>query len=184
VDATVEPKERLIPCALSESKNLRSGLTNRPYDMIFHPLCCVRFFKDWRLNGSMTPDAGALELAKRILKSRGLLLEGNEAGILRMEEALVIAADANPSIIIDIEYGGRDSSNQLMISPFGGHGGIIGGSEPDIEDIVWLPGDVELQIQNLFSSIVSLASAGYPGCIGCIDEEPWSEREWRAVVKN
>ncbi|DAC24130.1 MAG TPA: hypothetical protein D7H76_05285 [Candidatus Poseidoniales archaeon] len=132
----------------------------------------------------MTPDAGALELAKRILKSRGLLLEGNEAGILRMEEALVIAADANPSIIIDIEYGGRDSSNQLMISPFGGHGGIIGGSEPDIEDIVWLPGDVELQIQNLFSSIVSLASAGYPGCIGCIDEEPWSEREWRAVVKN
>ncbi|DAC14876.1 MAG TPA: hypothetical protein D7H73_00110 [Candidatus Poseidoniales archaeon] len=132
----------------------------------------------------MTPDAGALELAKRILKSRGLLLEGNEAGILRMEEALVIAADANPSIIIDIEYGGRDSSNQLMISPFGGHGGIIGGSEPDIEDIVWLPGDVELQIQNLFSSIVSLASAGYPGCIGCIDEGPWSEREWRAVVKN
>ena len=64
------------------------------------------------------------------------------------------------------------------------YGGVIGGSEPDSEDIVWLPGDVELQIQNLFSSIVSLASAGYPGCIGCIDEEPWSEREWRAVVKN
>ena len=132
----------------------------------------------------MTPDAGALELAKRILKSRGLLLEGNEAGIRRMEEALVIAADANPSIIINVEYGGRDSSRQMRISPFGGHGGVIGGNEPDAEDIVWLPGDVELQIQNLFSSIVSLASAGYPGCIGCVDVEPWSEREWRIVVKN
>ena len=132
----------------------------------------------------MTPDAGALELAKRILKSRGLLLEGNGAGTLRMEEALVIAADANPSIIIDIECRGRDSSSQLMISLFGGHGGVIGGSEPDTEDIVWLPGDVEFQIQNLFSSIISLASAGYPGCIGCIDEGAWSEREWRTVVRN
>jgi hypothetical protein len=180
----VDPKERLIPCALSESKNLRSGLTNRPYDMIFYPLCCVRFFKDWRLRTSMAPDAGALELAKRILKSRGLLLEGDEAGILRMEEALVIAADANPSIMINTEYGSRDSSAQMRIAPFGGHGGVIGGSEPDAEDIVWLPGDLGLQMQNLFTSIVSLASAGYPGCIGCIDVEPWSEREWRTVVRN
>ena len=84
----------------------------------------------------MMPDAGALELAKRILKSRGLLLEGNEAGILRMEEALVIAGDANPSIIINIEYGRRDSAGPMRISPFGGHGGVIGGSEPDTEDIV------------------------------------------------
>ena len=56
--------------------------------------------------------------------------------------------------------------------------------DPDSDDIVWLPGDIELQIESLVSSIVSLASAGYPGCIGCIDEEQWSEREWRAVVKN
>ena len=132
----------------------------------------------------MTPDAGTLELAKRILKSRGVLLEGDEAGIRRMEEAVVFAADANPSIMINIEYGTRDSSGLMRIVPFGGHGGVIGGSEPDAEDIVWIPGDVGLQIQNLFSSIVSLASAGYPGCIGCIDDEPWSEREWRAVVKN
>lgn len=132
----------------------------------------------------MTPDAGSLELAKRILKSRGVLLEGDEAGVRRMEEALVFAADANPSIMINIEYGTRDSSGLMRIVPFGGHGGVIGGSEPDAEDIVWIPGDVGLQIQNLFSSIVSLASAGYPGCIGCIDDEPWSEREWRAVVKN
>ncbi len=132
----------------------------------------------------MTPDAGSLELAKRILKSRGVLLEGDEAGVRRMEEALVFAADANPSIMINIEYGTRDSSGLMRIVPFGGYGGVIGGSEPDAEDIVWIPGDVGLQIQNLFSSIVSLASAGYPGCIGCIDDEPWSEREWRAVVKN
>ena len=132
----------------------------------------------------MVPDAGALELAKRILQSRGLLLDGNEAGIRRMEEAIVIAGDANPSIIINIEYGGRDSSDQMRISPFGGNGGVVGGSEPDTEDIVWLPGDIDLQIQILFSSIISLASAGYPGCIGCIDVEPWSEREWRSVVKN
>ncbi len=132
----------------------------------------------------MTPDAGPLELAKRILKSRGILFDGNEAGALRMEGALVVASDANPSIIIDIEYGRRDASNLLMISPFGGHGGIIGGSEPDSEDVVWLPGAIDFQIQKLFSSIVSLASAGYPGCIGCIDQEPWSEREWRSVVKN
>ena len=132
----------------------------------------------------MTPDAGTLELAKRILKSRGVLLEGDEAGIRRMEEAVVFAADANPSIMINIEYGTRDSSGLMRIVPFGGHGGVIGGSEPDAEDIVWIPGDVGLQIQNLFSSIVSLASAGYPGCIGCIDDEPWSEREWREVVKN
>lgn len=132
----------------------------------------------------MMPDAGALELAKRILKSRGLLLEGNEAGIRRMEEALVIAGDANPSIIINIEYGRGDSAGPMRISPFGGHGGVIGGSEPDTEDIVWLPGDVGFQIHNLVSSIVSLASAGYPGCIGCVDVEPWSENEWRRVVKN
>ena len=132
----------------------------------------------------MTPDAGTLELAKRILKSRGVLLEGDDAGVRRMEEALVFAADANPSIMINIEYGTLDSSGLMKIVPFGGHGGVIGGSEPDGEDIVWIPGDVGLQIQNLFSSIVSLASAGYPGCIGCIDDEPWSEREWRAVVKN
>ena len=132
----------------------------------------------------MMPNAGALELAKRILKSRGLLLEGDGAGIRRIEQALVIASDANPSIIINIEYGGRDSSGRMKISPFGSRGGVVGGSEPDTDDIVWLPGDIELQIESLVSSIVSLASAGYPGCIGCIDEEQWSEREWRAVVKN
>ena len=132
----------------------------------------------------MTPDAGALELAKRILKSRGLLVSGNKSGILRMEESLIIAADSNPSIIINVEYGKRDFSNRLVISPFGYHGGIIGGSEPETMDIVWLPGHVTVQIENLFSSIISLASAGYPGCIGCIDEELWSEREWRSVIKN
>ena len=132
----------------------------------------------------MMPNAGALELAKRILKSRGLLLEGDVAKMHRIEQALVMAADANPSIIINIEYGGCDSSGRMKISPFGIQGGVIGGSEPDTDDIVWLPGDIELQIESLVSSIVSLASAGYPGCIGCIDEEQWSEREWRAVVKN
>ncbi|MBJ08790.1 MAG: hypothetical protein CMB63_02085 [Euryarchaeota archaeon] len=72
----------------------------------------------------------------------------------------------------------------MRISPFGSRGGVVGGSEPDTDDIVWLPGDIEPQIESLASSIVSLASAGYPGCIGCIDEELWSEREWRTVVKN
>ena len=151
--------------------------------MVFYALCCVRFFKDWRLNCSMTVDAGALELAKRILKSRGLLVSGNESGVLRIEESLVIAADSNPSIIINVECGKRDSSNRLVISPFGNHGGVIGGSEPETMDIVWLPGDVTVQMEKLFSSIISLASAGYPGCIGCIDEELWSEREWRSVIK-
>ncbi len=132
----------------------------------------------------MTPDAGGLELAKRILRSKGLLLEGNEAMAIELEAALVTASDANPSIIIEIEYGGLDNSNQLSIAPFGGHGGIVGGNEPITEDIVWLHGDLKLQTENLFSSIVSLASAGYPGCIGCTDEGPWSESKWRAVSEN
>tara|TARA_B100001989_G_C24535289_1_gene463976 strand:- start:658 stop:1053 length:396 start_codon:yes stop_codon:yes gene_type:complete len=125
---------------------------------------------------------GPRELAKRILRSRGIIYNGSPALIRDIRRSLLTAIDSNPKINVVFESILENESGLTVLNFMGAEGAIIGGSEPQDMDILWLGEETQDLTQKITTSIVELATAGYPGCSGCVDDLDWSESLWRDMV--
>ncbi len=125
---------------------------------------------------------GPRELAKRILRSRGIIYNGSPALIRDIRRSLLTAIDSNPKINVVFESVLENDSRPNCSEFYGCRSAIIGGSEPQDMDILWLGEETQDLTQEITTSIVELATAGYPGCSGCIDDLDWSEPLWRDMV--
>ena len=125
---------------------------------------------------------GPRELAKRILRSRGIIYNGSPAVIREIRRSLLTATDSNPKINVVFESVLENNSGLTVLKFMGAEGAIIGGSEPPDMDTLWLGQETRDLTQEISTSIVELATAGYPGCSGCVDDVDWSESLWRDMV--
>ena len=125
---------------------------------------------------------GPRELAKRILRSRGIIYKGSPVVIREIRRSLLTATDSNPKINVVFESVSENDSGLTVLKFMGAEGAIIGGSEPPDMDTLWLGQETRDLTQEISTSIVELATAGYPGCSGCVDEVDWSESLWRDMV--
>ncbi len=125
---------------------------------------------------------GPRELAKRILRSRGIIYKGSPAVIREIRRSLLTATDSNPKINVVFESVLENDSGLTVLKFMGAEGAIIGGSEPPDLDTLWLGQETRNLTQEISTSIVELATAGYPGCSGCVDDVDWSESLWRDMV--
>ena len=125
---------------------------------------------------------GPRELAKRILRSRGIIYKGSPAVIREIRRSLLTATDSNPKINVVFESVLENDSGLTVLKFMGAEGAIIGGSEPPDLDTLWLGQETRDLTQDISTSIVELATAGYPGCSGCVDDVDWSESLWRDMV--
>ena len=125
---------------------------------------------------------GPRELAKRILRSRGIIYKGSPVVIREIRRSLLTATDSNPKINVVFESVSENDSGLTVLKFMGAEGAIIGGSEPPDMDTLWLGQETQDLTQEISTSIVELATAGYPGCSGCVDEVDWSESLWRDMV--
>ena len=122
---------------------------------------------------------GPRELAKRILRSRGIIYKGSPVVIREIRRSLLTATDSNPKINVVFESVLENDSGLTVLKFMGAKGAIIGGSEPPDMDTLWLGQETQDLTQEISTSIVELATAGYPGCSGCVDDVDWSESLWR-----
>ena len=125
---------------------------------------------------------GPRELAKRILRSRGIIYKGSPVVIREIRRSLLTATDSNPKINVIFESVLENDSGLTVLKFMGAEDAIIGGSEPPDMDTLWLGQETQDLTQEISTSIVELATAGYPGCSGCVDEVDWSESLWRDMV--
>jgi len=125
---------------------------------------------------------GPRELAKRILRSRGIIYKGSPVVIREIRRSLLTATDSNPKINVVFESVLENDSGLTVLKFMGAEGAIIGGSEPPDMDTLWLGQETRDLTQEISTSIVELATAGYPGCSGCVDDVDWSESLWRDMV--
>ncbi len=125
---------------------------------------------------------GPRELAKRILRSRGIIYKGSPVVIREIRRSLLTATDSNPKINVVFESVLENDSGLTVLKFMGAEGAIIGGSEPPDLDTLWLGQETRDLTQEISTSIVELATAGYPGCSGCVDDVDWSESLWRDMV--
>ena len=125
---------------------------------------------------------GPRELAKRILRSRGIIYKGSPVVIREIRRSLLTATDSNPKINVVFESVLENDSGLTVLKFMGAEGAIIGGSEPPDLDTLWLGQETRNLTQEISTSIVELATAGYPGCSGCVDDVDWSESLWRDMV--
>ena len=125
---------------------------------------------------------GSRELAKRILRSRGIIYTGSPTLLKEIRNSLVTATDSNPRINVVFESVLENDSGSTSLKFMGVEGAVIGTSEPPDMDTLWLGKETQDLTQEITISIVELATAGYPGCSGCVDDMDWSEPLWRDMV--
>ena len=115
------------------------------------------------------------ELARRMLRSRGVIIR-LPMEIVADENLAIQISDLAPNLYFGIEFK-FNPEEEIIVTNIGGFGGVIGPNIPD-ESEVWIPMDLQIGFDQLNSQLMSLASAGYPGCTGCggpDDETPWDE---------
>ena len=119
------------------------------------------------------------ELSRRILRSRGVIIRHPAEVEIPPELSLEIS-DLAPSLHFGLESKVH-SNNEIVVSLIGEDGGSIGMKEPKISQ-VWIPMEVNDGFSELVGQVLKLASAGYPGCVGCGGpdaEEIWDEKSTR-----
>ena len=89
-------------------------------------------------------------------------------------------SDLAPSLHFGLESKVH-SDTEIVVSLIGEDGGSIGMKEPNISQ-VWIPMENNVGFSELIEQVLKLASAGYPGCVGCGGpdaEEMWDEKSIR-----
>ena len=127
----------------------------------------------------MAQNKGGNEVAKRLLKSRGILYNGCPEMLNSIQQALISASDANPRINVHFEEIILSRDGPTTMTLMGAHGIVIGGNIAPEMNTLWIRNDSTENVNHICKSIVELAAAGYPGCSGCVDDTKWSESEWR-----
>ncbi len=121
------------------------------------------------------------ELARRILRSRGVIIQLPKH--IEIDESLSLTiSDLAPSLYFGVEIKIHQNEN-IVITNIGEAGGLIGTSQPS-ENEVWIPLDLQTGLNELSLEIIRLAAAGYPGCVGCGGEDaelPWQESKVRLL---
>ena len=135
--------------------------------------------------GSSKQGAAISELARRTLRSSGITVRTKDVERLRIDSLSVLISDLAPSVISGAIAEEADEGTIAIVLE-GGPGGFIGGPEPRTLDGVWIPGNPEELWEEFGSSVLDLAAAGYPGCIGCAGpaaELPWDEEASRSRLR-
>ena len=121
------------------------------------------------------------ELARRTLRSSGVTVRTKGVERLRIDSLSVLISDLAPSVISGA-IAEETGEGAIAIVLEGEPGGFIGGPEPRTLDDVWVPGNPDELWEEFGNSVLGLATAGYPGCIGCAGpaaELPWDEEASR-----
>ena len=135
--------------------------------------------------GSSKQGAAISELARRTLRSSGITVRTKDVERLRIDSLSVLISDLAPSVISGAIAEEADEGTIAIVLE-GEPGGFIGGPEPRTLDGVWIPGNPEELWEEFGSSVLDLAAAGYPGCIGCAGpaaELPWDEEASRSRLR-
>ena len=124
---------------------------------------------------------GSRELAKRILRSRGIIYSGSPTLLRGIRNGLLIATDSNPRLNVVFESVLENDTGFTSLKFMG----VEGRQLEHLNPLTWIhSGWAETQdlVLEITKSIVELATAGYPGCSGCVDDIEWSESIWRDMV--
>mgnify|MGYP000005787036 FL=1 len=115
------------------------------------------------------------ELARRLLRSRGVIVRLPLNFQLEDSDLAVRIGDVAPSIYFGVEFT-RGTTGRIEIELMGEEGGLLSSEIPDDELRVWVPGDMNANWTSLIEHVLVLAEAGYPGCVGCAGPE--AEIDW------
>ena len=98
-----------------------------------------------------------------------------------MDELSVQISDIAPGLLLEV-VGEVHELDGIVIDIGGSPGGAIAVNEPEDRGVVWIPGDMYSIWERFTDSLLRLAAAGYPGCVGCAGpaaEVPWDEEASR-----
>ena len=130
---------------------------------------------------SMTPTWLAIrEAARRWLRSTEICLEGSHEHFRFLHEIGPRIADQNPRIVQTVEVTSKAENMIFQVRLDGILSSRFGGHEPEL-DMCWVVDDADARVRELAITLLDLASAGYPGCLGCggADEGSWDESSSR-----
>jgi hypothetical protein len=98
-----------------------------------------------------------------------------------VDELSVKISDIAPGLLLGV-IGEVHQLDGIVIDIGDSAGGAIAVDEPKDRRVVWIPGDMHSIWERFTDSLLRLAAAGYPGCVGCAGpaaEVPWDEEASR-----
>ena len=100
---------------------------------------------------------------------------------LGVDELSIEISDIAPGLLLGV-VGEFHEIDGIVIYIGGSHGGAIAVDEPEDREVVWIPGDMNSIWERFTDTLLKLAAAGYPGCVGCAGpaaDMPWDEEASR-----
>ena len=133
-----------------------------------------------------TIEAAAIsELARRALRSEGMVIHHRNPTSLDIDALSVKISDLSPGTLLGV-VGEESDSEGITIETLNSPGGVIATKEPVDSKVVWIPGDCSSIWNRFTNTVLRLAEAGYPGCVGCAGpaaEGPWDEEASRQRLR-
>ena len=133
-----------------------------------------------------TIEAAAIsELARRALRSEGMVIHHRNPTSLGIDALSLKISDLSPGTLLGV-VGEESASEGITIETLNFPGGVIATKEPVDSKVVWIPGDCSSIWNRFTDTVLRLAEAGYPGCVGCAGpaaEGPWDEEASRQRLR-
>ena len=133
-----------------------------------------------------TIEAAAIsELARRALRSEGMVIHHRNPTSLDIDALSVKISDLSPGTLLGV-VGEESASEGITIETLNSPGGVIATKEPVDSKVVWIPGDCSSIWNRFTDTVLRLAEAGYAGCVGCAGpaaEGPWDEEASRQRLR-
>ena len=133
-----------------------------------------------------TIEAAAIsELARRALRSKGVVIRHHNLAALDIDNLSVKITDLAPGVLLGV-VGEISNSEGIVIDILNSPGGVFSNEEPGDNRGVWIPGDCTSIWNRFTDTVLRLAAAGYPGCVGCAGpaaEVPWNEEVSRQRLR-
>tara|TARA_B100001750_G_scaffold135843_1_gene108083 strand:+ start:51 stop:461 length:411 start_codon:yes stop_codon:yes gene_type:complete len=127
-----------------------------------------------------TFEAAAIsELARRTLRSTHVTYKASIDHGIDIDDISTSLSDASAALIIEFKLF-EDFDDDISVYLTDTPGGIFSVSEPASMDEVWIPGDITEMWARYLRTMLELARAGYPGCVGCAG--PAAEIAWDEVA--
>ena len=129
--------------------------------------------------------AAISELARRALRSEGMVIHHRNPTSLDIDTLSVKISDLSPGMLLGV-VGEESASEGITIETLNSPGGVIATKEPVDSKVVWIPGDCSSIWNRFTDTVLRLAEAGYPGCVGCAGpaaEGPWDEEASRQRLR-
>ena len=133
-----------------------------------------------------TIEAAAIsELARRALRSEGMVVHHRNPTSLGIDALSINIGDLSPGMLLGV-VGETSDSEGITIEMLNSPGGVIAADEPVDFRVVWIPGNCSSIWNRFTDTVLRLAEAGYPGCVGCAGpaaEGPWDEEASRQRLR-